>query len=494
MGQASAVSASCAKVILIGLDAADRCLVEQWCDSGDLPNLRLLRDRGAYGHLTSPPALGDDATWASFYTGVSPGRHGRYFWKYLDPGRYDSPLSRDGTWPEQPFWSVLSRAGRRVAVLDVPKCPLVAGLNGIQLADWQVHGRDGPGTRSWPPELAETVLSRYGDDRTDSPGKDWMCMLHSLPQERIADFRSRLLEGLRQKTRLTLEILEQEGWDLFLVVFKEAHCIGHQCWHLMDAAGNANPVKEIYRELDCAIGEIVSRAGPDTSVIVFSDLGMASNDTGEHLLDEILRRLESAVATPRQRMALAARRVKRRLRSIAQSQVDESLHLAERLAYRVDHNEMSGAIRINLVGREPAGIVFPGAEYNELCRSLRTELLALRDPVTGQALVESVLSTRDSYPGALQDRLPDLFAVWARHGSITGAVSASIGELRAPSPGYRTGNHLPGGFYIGVGPHVAPGRHARPASIMDLAPTAAWLLQTSLADREGRPVRELCGG
>jgi predicted AlkP superfamily phosphohydrolase/phosphomutase len=145
------------------------------------------------------------------------------------------------------------------------------------------------------------------------------------------------------------------------------------------------------------------------------------------------------------------------------------------------------------VGREPAGIVCPGPEYDELCRMLTNELLSLRDPQTGDPLVESVLSTRDSYPGALQDRLPDLFAVWARQGSIHGAASASVGEILAPPPGYRTGNHLPGGFYLGVGPHVAPGRHVHPASIMDLAPTAAWLLQTSLAGREGRPVPELCG-
>jgi predicted AlkP superfamily phosphohydrolase/phosphomutase len=42
--------------------------------------------------------------------------------------------------------------------------------------------------------------------------------------------------------------------------------------------------------------------------------------------------------------------------------------------------------------------------------------------------------------------------------------------------GYRTGNHVPGGFYLGSGPAVSPGERYSPVSIMDLAPTIAELL------------------
>ena len=172
-----------AKVIAIGLDSADRRLVERWCDSGYLPALQSMRDRGAYGHLTGFPALGDDSTWASFYTSVSPGRHRRYFWQFLDEGAYDGRPRRYQTLPVEPFWAVLSQSGRRAAVLDVPKCPLTTGLNGIQIADWLVHGRDYPETCCWPPELAEALLSRFGDDQTDRAGTDdWLCWMHSLPE------------------------------------------------------------------------------------------------------------------------------------------------------------------------------------------------------------------------------------------------------------------------------------------------------------------------
>jgi predicted AlkP superfamily phosphohydrolase/phosphomutase len=81
-----------AKVLVIGIDSADRNLLLNLCESGELPVLQSLREKSAWGVLTSPPAMGDDATWASFYTSVSPAKHGRYFYKYI-PGSETRILS-----------------------------------------------------------------------------------------------------------------------------------------------------------------------------------------------------------------------------------------------------------------------------------------------------------------------------------------------------------------------------------------------------------------
>jgi predicted AlkP superfamily phosphohydrolase/phosphomutase len=109
------------RVIVIGLDSADRNLVRQWCDSGDLPFLRAIRDRGISGVLTTPPGLGDDAVWASFYTGVGPGRHGRYHHRQLQSGSYRVDNFRDVR--RKPFWDVLSRAGGRLPSSMFPSVP-----------------------------------------------------------------------------------------------------------------------------------------------------------------------------------------------------------------------------------------------------------------------------------------------------------------------------------------------------------------------------------
>ena len=58
------------QVLLIGLDSADRGLVDQWCDAGHLPAIASLRDRGVWANLSTPEAVGDDAVWGIL-------RHGR---------------------------------------------------------------------------------------------------------------------------------------------------------------------------------------------------------------------------------------------------------------------------------------------------------------------------------------------------------------------------------------------------------------------------------
>jgi len=101
-------------------------LVRLLLENGDLDSARteLARARGQWGPLRSPPGLADDATWASFYTGVLPGRHGRYFFRAIKPGSYATPRWKDEYLMHTPFWDVLSDAGSRIAVIDVPKCPL----------------------------------------------------------------------------------------------------------------------------------------------------------------------------------------------------------------------------------------------------------------------------------------------------------------------------------------------------------------------------------
>lgn len=490
-----------AKILVIGLDSADPNLLSEWCDSGDLPVLQSFRKKAVEGKLMSPPAMGDDATWASFYTAVSPARHGRYFLKYLQSGSYIMPPFRDEHLKREPFWNLLSRAGRRVGIIDVPKCPLSRNLNGFQLADWLVHGRD-HSTCSWPPDLASTILTDFGDDRTDRPQSDeYLCCKNALSKDEYEVFLQRLLDGIERKLAVTAQFLGQGGWDLFLAVFKESHCAGHQFWHLLDerhprynaalARELGNPIKRVYQALDAAIGQLLVLVGTETSVIIFSDLGMGPNYTGESFLDEILLRLESPVSPRWQTLYRTGKRLARKIRGrlLGNRKLYPQAH---RRAFQLNHAEISGAIRVNLKGREPAGRIRPGKELEELYASLSRDLLDLINPDTGDPIVEQVLRTDVLFDGEHRDCLPDLFVVWRRDVPITAAASPKIGELRITTPEYRTGGHVGDGIYFGYSPFVTVEQQPCPASIMDIGPTIAALLNTPLPDTEGKPIAALC--
>ena len=262
---------------MIGWDAADRTAVEGWMQDGTLPHLRALRERGLTGRLVGFPGLSDDACWASFATGVEPGVHGRFHHRQILPGTYRlGNYFRDKMGGEA-FWSVLARAGRRVAVLDVPKSPLAAEpLNGIQLADWMPHGEDGHVPVGTPPAVAE-LPERFRVPPSIS------CHELRTTIEGFAELAARVDADLERRTALALDWLGRERWDCFLGVFAESHCIGHHCWHLHDESHAAHdpavrralgdPVIAVHRSLDAALGRIMAACDPETVVMVFSLAG-----------------------------------------------------------------------------------------------------------------------------------------------------------------------------------------------------------------------------
>src|SRR5207245_4994822 len=62
------------KVVVLGFDGADAGLVSQYLGEGRLPNLARLRSQGYFAPLrsTNPPQT--PVSWASFSTGLNPGR------------------------------------------------------------------------------------------------------------------------------------------------------------------------------------------------------------------------------------------------------------------------------------------------------------------------------------------------------------------------------------------------------------------------------------
>jgi hypothetical protein len=81
-------------------------------------------------------------------------------------------------------------------------------------------------------------------------------------------------------------------------------------------------------------------------------------------------------------------------------------------AFAVPSNNMTGAIRINLRGREPEGVVEPGAEYEAFRREIAAALTVLENPETGRPAVRWVARVEELYEGPRLRDMPDLFVEW----------------------------------------------------------------------------------
>ncbi len=497
------------KFLFVGFDSAEPTLLDKWSENGKLPTLQRLRQQGLWGMATTPPGFGNGVMWPTMFTGVNAGRHGRFFFRQLKPGDYGtSPFVEDTDFGFEPIWTQLSRAGKRCAVIDMVRAPLSPTINGVQVVDWITHDRTGV-ARSAPSDLIGQVISKYGDDALGGA---------SDAAHRKGDDYVKLCQDIvgrvETKTKMSLDLLDQEDWDLFMTVYADPHDIGHQCWHIHDEtfdlhdpqlkAEIGDPVFDVYAAIDASIAQLIEKAGPDTTVFVFSGPGMGPGHTANPWLDQILRRIEFGVEqtdiTYVDTLKSLYRKVvppivRTHIKSFAEK-ADEAMSESDRAGrtyFSVPHNENSGAIRINLKGREREGKVEPGAEYDQVCDELIKELMEIKNLETGEPLVERVVKVRSEFHGPLLDNLPDLLAIWHRPKAINKIGSDKIGTIDFEYPGTRTGDHTPRAIYFCTGPSVSPGHRETPIDVLDIAPSIASALGVSVVGLDGKAVQEITG-
>lgn len=456
------------RLLFVGIDAADGDLLQRWAAAGQLPHIRRLLDSSLVVPTIAPPGAFVGAIWPCIYTGVNPARHGCHSWQQLRPGSYEMYRFYAGeSIKREPFWSVLSRVGKRVAIVDVPLTGTESEVNGIQTVEWGCHDPE-HGFRTWPPSLARTLETRFGRHPTEGN-----CNAHRGPEEMRA-FRDGLVRGVTAKSDMASFLYDLERWDLFAAVFSESHCVGHQCYHLHDPAHErydpavtrrvGNPIADVYRAIDTALGQLLTAADGDTTIFVLASHGLGPHYDGCFLLPTILQRLG------------------------VMAEVGE---FARHCCFPIKNNCVSGAIRVNLVGREPQGRIRPGQAFDDFCAELTHNLRAIVNLETGTPLVRDVLYTRDLFQGEYFDHLPDLFVEWDHQYPVRSIGSSRIGTINQRWGGCRTGDHKPNGLLLVRGAGITPARLPHAVSVMDIAPTMSNLLGVALPNVDGRPIREV---
>src|SRR5258705_11563924 len=76
------------RLVILGFDGMDPALVGKWMNEGKLPNMKRLADRGGLYPLATTQSLESPTGWASFATGVNPGKHNIYDFLVRDTATY----------------------------------------------------------------------------------------------------------------------------------------------------------------------------------------------------------------------------------------------------------------------------------------------------------------------------------------------------------------------------------------------------------------------
>ena len=490
------------RLLILGMDAADSHLVRRWAQEGYLPTLAKMLGSGVVVPIATPPAVLEAAVWPTCLTGSSPASHGMFATVKIKLGTYamQAAMHADRL-PALPFWAHLSRAGKRVAVIDVPFARPVNRLNGIQITNWGAHDAWAWERSSWPPRLITDLVRRFGDHPVG------LCDAKHRTLDEYEELRVRLITGVEKKTALLRHCLAMEDWDFFFGVFSESHCAGHQFWHFMDPGhprydlraprALQTAIREIYRAIDTGVATLVQGLPPEVHVLLMLSHGMGPWYDGSHLLDSVLERLGVNEVKGGARSIpggdpYPARRILWNLRRLLPSAFrdavktwlpDPVLRLwtwahpetshpwQSRRAFAVPSHSMTGGIRINLKGREPAGLVQPGQDYDAFCQELAEALRTLENAETGKPAVQWVARADSLYQGPHLREMPDLFVEWDHTAPIRTVRSPRIGTVSQAFYGDRTGEHRKSGLLVGLGPRFRPGEVQTEIRTQDIAPT-----------------------
>lgn len=515
------------KVFVIGLDAATLDLITPWVKEGLLPNFAKLMHEGIWGelqstlHPLSPPA------WTSFITGSNPGNHGIYDFVVHKPQSYELLYTNGGMRRGASIWRLLSDAGKRVVVVNVPMTYPPEEVNGVLIA-----GFDAPGIDSdfvYPPSVLKEVTSALGE-----------FVLRDYPQGHNPDsFLRQIHRILDFHRKLAFYLLSRYEWDLFVIVLSALDLVQHGYWQYMDQSFQSiteaertrygGAIKDMYRKVDGILGELMALLAGGINILVLSDhgagpcykavfinkwlesigllhyLGDGASSFGDRLSNASLQMLKTLHykiknTVPPEGLEWLKRTFPKLRQKVKSRLVFSEIDWSKTQVYSFGRESTN--LFINVKGRFPQGVVNPGKDYEALRDTVIEELMKLRDPDTGELVVDKVYKREEVYHGECLESAPDLLVTWrnSHYTSWPGYADGkrSVFESSLKHSDYsdwsslqKGGNHRPNGIIFMKGRGVKEHSTITGAKIIDLAPTILYWMGVSIpVGMEGRVLTE----
>ncbi|MEX0817640.1 MAG: alkaline phosphatase family protein [Gaiellales bacterium] len=453
------------RVLVLGLDcAAPQLVFGPWRD--ELPTIRDLTDRGAWGVLRScdPPIT--VPAWSSMTSSRSPGALGFYGFRNRRDHSYDALSFADSRAVRVPrVWDLLSARGRPVVVLGVPQTYPVSRVNGVMVSCFLTPDTE-TSQYTYPAELKEEIEGLVGRYMVDVP-------------DFRTDDKERLLADIEEMTekrfRVAEHLAETRPWDLFFLVEMGTDRIHHGFWrfgdpeHRLYEQGNRyeHAMLDYYRALDGKLGRLMRFADDDTAVLVVSDHGAKRMDGGI-CVNEWLRREGYLVLREEPEAAVRL--------------TPDMIDWPRTTAW--GEGGYYSRVFLNVEGREPEGTVTPD-DYERVRGELKEKLEALGDdegrPIgTVAHRPEDLYDEQNGIPPDLLVYFGDLY--WRSVGQVgTGTVHVFENDT-----GPDDANHAHEGLYI-LAAEGVPAGEGPTRDLRDIAPTILELLGEPVpADMEGR--------
>jgi predicted AlkP superfamily phosphohydrolase/phosphomutase len=477
------------KAAVIGLDGSAWHLLDPLIESGAMPRLGALIERGSKGVLESTVPASTPPAWTSAVTGVNPGRHGIYGFQAGTAQDDRQPLVHSGMIKTSTIWDMANSQNATVGVYNLPLSYPPQPLN-----KWMISGMMTPGMGKqpegfvYPKELEPKILSWVPDyvvEMSANWEQDW----------RDPTLANTALSSLKQRKLVMEKLLAEDPVDVLFAVLETPDRLQHVYYRYMDPgdelydtedAKRIRPtIEKCFVAMDDIVGVVDDFAGSEGGVIVCSDHGFTAWEVSVHvnaLLAEwglltmkgSAKALQSGVA---QKVIPVARRVlPTKLRRGAKKRTLGAVDWANTKAFAAP-NYLQGVF-VNVKGRERFGIV-PESEVEAIKDELVKRFTELEAP-DGSPVTDHVMKSQDVFGGEPVPGAPDVMPVLRNH-------RYELDDEVHHREAFTDLSHLPRGVHHPDGMVVVAGGGAKASgtirgSIMDVAPTLLYMADLAVPE------------
>jgi hypothetical protein len=250
-----------ARVVLVGIDGLGWSLADPMLAAGEMPHLAAILKRGAAAELETVEPVISPVVWTSIATGRSPGAHGvKGFMATRLQLRTPTLFER------------LARGGRRVGLYDyLVTWPPPALPSGFVVPGWMRRGPE-----LWPADVWDRAgigAYRVAYDRALTR------------EEHVVEIR----QELARKPATFTALLEAWKPDVAATILYAVDRTGHRFWRDGwpeagdDGLSRTPPregslMREVLRDLDAGLGQVVAALQPDDAILLASDHGFQAGE------------------------------------------------------------------------------------------------------------------------------------------------------------------------------------------------------------------------
>ncbi|HYA70529.1 MAG TPA: alkaline phosphatase family protein [Thermoplasmata archaeon] len=443
------VSSPRPRVLVLGLDSVSpEILFEKFLPQ--MPRMRELLGRSAYGSLRSidPPIT--VPAWAVMFSGIDPGTLGVYGFRHRRPGSYfDQYVPSSGTILQPRVWDLLSRAGRRVCVIGMPPGYPPPHVNGVYVSDFLTP--DGATDYVYPASLRAELEKVTG-------GYPFDVIFRAGDRERVG---RELIDMTRRHFSAARHLWSQEPWDLFAMHEIGPDRIHHAFWKFFDPshpryednAALRGLAESYYEMLDQEIGRLLDLVPKDVKVLFLSDHGSQAMQgcfcINEWLISKGYLALKGPPPPPGTPLEKA------------------SVDWSKTRAWGA--GGYYARIFLNIKGREPEGVLEP-SEATPFLERLGRELGEVRRP-DGKPLGTEMKAPAQIYRQVNGDA-PDMMAYF---GDVAWRSAGTLGYgslfLEENDTGPDDAVHSFDGIYVVVDPSQGQRGRGAQRELIDIGPT-----------------------